>query len=553
MNSKRKSRILIALSFIILLGVPSYPVRGLTVGSNVNVIQTGSLNTGDQNKLQQNEPTIAIDPTDSNILVSGANDYRRSRFVTPASVWMGYYRSTDAGASWTNSLIPGFPGDSSSAGLASPVHGLGGASDPVVAFDSSGNAYFSMIAFNSAGFPDTPGPLQENGVFVAKYTNDGATYSFTSKVSFNPASLGIFDDKEWIAVDTGSSSSFQGNVYTCWTRFIGFSVPAQGLFGGNRIMFSASTDGGVTYSNPQIVSDRGREGSILNQDCQISVAPDGKVYVAWVTFGSGSNWQPTPDGISIVKSTDGGAHFSKPTTAVTYSPVPRNNGASDCCGVFAWRTARTFGLAVDTNGVIYMAYMGDNDPAANFDSSGNIVLSNVDSDVYVGKSTNGGSSFTVTDITANNVQSGSDGNEVFPSIATAGTRVDIAYYTNVNDPNPSDDNQPSLATNVGGPGPEAITDVYYSYSTDGGNTWSSVKVTDSVGDQRNTSWPMFRSGTLAFHGDYLGIASVGNTIHIIWTDDRDVSFIDPNTSTPSVEADSSGNRDQNIYTSTVTL
>ncbi len=554
MNSKRIPGI-IAASFLLLIMASSNTAHGLVVGANVNVIQLGALNNGDQNKLQQNEPTISIDPASTNVLAAGANDYRRSRFVTPASVWMGYYRSTNGGGSWTNELVPGFPGDSSPAGLASPAHGLGGASDPVVAFDSSGNLYFNFIAFNSAGIPpptDTPGPLQENGVFVAKYTGDGASYAFTSTVDFNPASVGIFDDKNWIAVDTSSSSAFQGRVYTCWTGFLGFAPPPTSLFGGDRIMFSFSSDGGVTYSKPQIVSDRGQQGSILNQDCQIAVSADGTVYVSWVTFASGGQFQPTATGVSVAKSTDGGKHFSKAVVAATFSAIPRNNGIRDCCAVFGFRTARTDSLAVDSSGIVYITFMGDSNPAPNFDSSGNVILANIDSDAFVSKSTDGASTFTTTNITANNVQSGLDGNEVFPAITTAGTRIDVAYYTNVNDPNPSDDNQPSLAINAGGPGPEALIDVYYSFSTNGGTTWTPVQVTDSIADQKNANWPMFVRGTLPFHGDYISIASVGNTVHIIWTDNRDVVFNDPNLATSAVEADNLGNRNQNIYTATVT-
>jgi len=39
---------------------------------------------------------------------------------------------------------------------------------------------------------------------------------------------------------------------------------------------------------------------------------------------------------------------------------------------------------------------------------------------------------------------------------------------------------------------------------------------------------------------------------MVWTDNRDVIFTDPNTGTANVEANNTGNRDQNIYISTVT-
>ena len=122
----------LALAFVLLTTSGILPASALTVSANVNVIQPGSLNSGDQNHLQQNEPWITIDPANTNVLVTGANDYRRSRFLpvgVPTSIWMGYYRSTNGGGAWTNDLVPGFPGDNTPQGLASPAHGLAGASD----------------------------------------------------------------------------------------------------------------------------------------------------------------------------------------------------------------------------------------------------------------------------------------------------------------------------------------------------------------------------------------------------------------------------------------
>ncbi len=543
----------LALSFVLLTLSGILPASALTVGANVNVIQPGTLNSGDQNHLQQNEPWITIDPANTQVLVAGANDYRRSRFLpagVPRTIWMGYYRSTNGGGAWTNDLVPGFPGDTTPQGLASPASGLGFSSDPIMAFDLNGNLFYSFIAFNSNGFPDAPGPLLENGVFVAKYVSNGATYSSTATVDFNGASLGLFDDKNFLAVDTQSGSPFAGQVYTCWTRFIGSAPPPTSLFGGDRIMFSFSSNGGQSFSQPQAVSNGGQQGSILNQDCSIAVGPDGTIYLAYVTFASNNLFGPTSTGVSLVKSTDGGKHFTNPVQAASFSAVPRSdNSGRDCCGIFGFRTARTEQVAVDPSGVVYVTYFADTNPAPNFDSSGNVILANINADVFVAKSIDGGSSFTTTNITAGNVQGGQDHDEVFPAIATVAGRIDVAYYTDVNDPNPADNNQPSLALNAGGPGPQALIDVYYSFSTNGGASWTAVKVTDVTS---NANWPMFVRGTIPFHGDYIGIASTGNTIHIAWTDNRNVVFTDPNLSTPAVEANNTGNRDQNIYTATIT-
>src|SRR5437016_1334745 len=54
---------------------------------------------------QQNEPSVAVDPHDTNVVAAGANDYCTT--PTAGDVWAGSYRSTDGGATWHDSLVPG--------------------------------------------------------------------------------------------------------------------------------------------------------------------------------------------------------------------------------------------------------------------------------------------------------------------------------------------------------------------------------------------------------------------------------------------------------------
>src|SRR6266540_3848168 len=83
---------------------------------------------------QQNEPTAAVNPLDHGRMTAGANDYCAVQTVGDA--WAGFYYSSNGGASWTNSLLPGYRTDTSTAGQASPLFGfVGGAGDPVQAWD----------------------------------------------------------------------------------------------------------------------------------------------------------------------------------------------------------------------------------------------------------------------------------------------------------------------------------------------------------------------------------------------------------------------------------
>jgi hypothetical protein len=72
---------------------------------------------------QQNEPTAAVDPLNPMHMTAGANDYCPVQTITDA--WAGFYYSSNGGGSWTNSLLPGYPTDTSVAGQASPLYRLG--------------------------------------------------------------------------------------------------------------------------------------------------------------------------------------------------------------------------------------------------------------------------------------------------------------------------------------------------------------------------------------------------------------------------------------------
>jgi hypothetical protein len=65
---------------------------------------------------RQNEPAVAVDPRNTNILIGSSNDYCGVFYVSingvPAAlgpIWLGYYRSENGGASFQSSLVPGYP------------------------------------------------------------------------------------------------------------------------------------------------------------------------------------------------------------------------------------------------------------------------------------------------------------------------------------------------------------------------------------------------------------------------------------------------------------
>src|SRR3954453_15207196 len=267
---------------------------------------------------RQNEPSVAVDPRNTSVLLGSSNDYCGvyNRGVLAGAVgpiWLGYYRSTNRGESWTSSLVPGYPDDTSPYAALSQAR-TASAGDPVIAWDNHGRVFFgSESSGDPAGTKKTFGD-----VFVARFRNpdgadapdttrDGLEYYGTTVIesgSSAPNLLGKFHDKTSIEVDR-TGGSCDGNVYFSWSRFNGN--------GSNAIYFSRSIDHGVTFSAPMKLTSSFK--SLQFPD--IAVTGNGHVYVTFRTFEASG---PSTDAIAIAKSTDCGKTFAPGQLITTFIP-----------------------------------------------------------------------------------------------------------------------------------------------------------------------------------------------------------------------------------------
>ena len=226
-------------------------------------------------------------------------DQVRAWFGTLLGVaFAGIYFSNDGGATWccASSL------DGSSLGTLIPgVTRLAGgqydaAGDPAVAFDSQGNVYYSGLGFDRTAPPNTV--AVNKGTFDSRGNLKWGPPTFINQ-TVSPSTI---NDKEWIAVDSNPTSPFRDRVYVTWTRFI-FN-PVHGRYVQSPIAVAFSSDGGQTFSDPQLIV-----GNVLyGQGSRPAVGPDGTVYVFW----EGSTRLAALNSIWVVKSTDGGMTWSKP-------------------------------------------------------------------------------------------------------------------------------------------------------------------------------------------------------------------------------------------------
>src|SRR6266487_2539318 len=367
---------------------------------------TSACSTG---RRSQNEPTVAVNPHNTQVAVAGANDYCAQ--IVNGDVWAGYYRSTNGGASWQDSLVPGYPADASAAGVASPVHGTcGAAGDPSQAFDRDGRLFYAFICFNRAK------PVN-GGVFVARYTGDGAAYDRTVLVKRGTPSgqflTGLFQDKINLTVDQ-TAGRFGGNAYVAWSQYDAFA-PA------NAVLFSRSTDHGLTFSGPIRVTPVALgTGSFAD----LAVGPDGAVYLTFLTYPSPSN--PATD-VWLSKSTNGGASFGPPahvaTIAIYDSSQFSGNGASDCgdgpftcpSGLSYSRFTSAPAVAADSTGV-HVTWNGE--------------LANGQSKVFVRSSPDG----TNWPAPAQTLDTVPMGHQWTPDIASDAGVIRIVFYDSRRDP-----------------------------------------------------------------------------------------------------------------------
>lgn len=192
------------------------------------------------------ETHIAVNPKNPLNFIAGDN-----RSVISSS---NVYVTTNGGVNWSNISTSISQGD------------------PVFAFDSLGNAYYTVL---------------NNGVRVWKSTNGGLSWTSLGNAFSNSSA-----DKQWVACDQ-TAGPYSNYIYLTYTDFSVTPAP---------IRFYRSTNGGTSWSSPIQLSSASSQGS------NIAVGPDGRVVVCWSQGGSACKY-----------STDGGATFSSQVQAASFT------------------------------------------------------------------------------------------------------------------------------------------------------------------------------------------------------------------------------------------
>jgi hypothetical protein len=350
------------------------PILGAVPSQNINMVSGTQFPGGDPYLQRQNESSMAVSSRNPQHLLAGANDYRSVDIPFPpdqgketGDAWLGVFTSIDGGQTWSSTLLPGYPQDTSATGTASPLHQFQAATDPTVRAGTHGLFYYSGLVFDR-------GTQAPSGVFVATFQDQnnkangagaiqdpkdtsqkghpsGNPFLYLNATLIDTGTSGQFNDKPWIAVDVprpGRTATCKvngktiqsGYVYVFYTVFLG-----DGSSPHSQIRETTSKDCGVTWSKYQKLS----QSFPLDQGTVATIDPGtGTVYVVWRQISSNGG----PDAILYSYSTDGGNSFLA-GTAYTF-PAGQSFDESSDGGTF--READLPTATVDGSGRVWVAF-----------------------------------------------------------------------------------------------------------------------------------------------------------------------------------------------------
>ncbi len=459
------------------------------------------------NANEQDEPTIAVNPTNTDNVVVGNHERQGPAF--PAGILCVSQASTDGGATWgSHNAMP-------LQGPVFPATGGHSCSDSVLAADNNGNFYFSYLDLYRF-----TAPLRVD-VLVAKSTNGGASFpSFTVVAQGAGSGAGAEDpDKQWIEVDRSPQSPHQGNIYVTYSDFSTLTIK-----------FRKSTDGGASFqpsptSFGTVVSDVGFQTFSAPYACgadtcldvttrymqgsNIAVGANGDIYVAYgdftetetfdLTTGAFANAQMNAAKIMVAKSTDAGATWTRTVARDMCSPAPCRSAGTDShetknTPVFRVGTIPFIGAGPNGK-LVYVTWAEWNSVTFSFDPPTNRDFAVSDGETRFARSTDGGATWEPA-IRVNDDAGTAD--QFFPALVVSpyGTIQEIWADRRL-DPSGVD------------------YDIFYATSTNNGKTFSTnTPVTTTASNPRGTN----------FVGDYIDIdgASGAMKVHAVWTDRRNV-------------------------------
>jgi hypothetical protein len=413
----------------------------------------------------QNETPLAVNPRDPNNLITGSNDWNYNDGCAVNA-------SFDGGKSWTptlpNGFVPGvtkYTNDPNVPGTG--AYDFGG--DPAVAFGPDGTAYFACFGYQGS----TPYGV---ALLLSRSTDGGRTWlsggsgqrlALVSAFQGNGkarGSTGQFPDHDAIHVAN------DGTIYVTWAQFTGNSSHSP-------VYVATSTNGGRSFGLPVAVTS----GSVRSDQDQ-RIVTDPRTGVAYLTFDN-SIQGGKGTAMYVSTSANRGQSWSAPALVGTFQnpvcifpPYCFNITGAQFRGPGSYPVP-----ALDpTRNRLYVAY----------------------TDIIGARA-----QILLTSASLNDLTRWSTPQVVAPG---AGDRINVEMSIE-----PQTGRIDLMANDRSWTG-NALFDVTYFGSGDGGQSWSVQRVTKSAWDPSQFGVPD-GAGIRPFIGDYDGIISLPTSVGMTWT------------------------------------
>jgi hypothetical protein len=405
------------------------------------------------------EPQVAVNPRNPDNVIGV---FQEDRWTDGGAHGLLAAVSFNGGGSYINDWAE-FSACSDIAATPEREH-LPRATDPWVSFDHAGRAY-------QVGLPIIDGSLTGESAITASYSTDSGLH-WSAPVDItrdDPATdPGVFNDKQSITADP----AIDGRAYVTWIQGnlpgenISFAKLSHAFSYRGQPMFSRTVDGGLHWSKPKAMTN----ANLYAQGNQIAVLPDGTLIDVMAILFKGAGVQPNPNGVymAVMRSQDGGLHWTNPTQIAKLGTVGESaDGQPLRVGDYIPD------IAVDRqSGALYVTWADGLGGSTN-----KIVLS---------RSTDGGRHWTAPQIISTHPAAQSFNHAV--AVANDGD-VAVTYY---------DDARNDSASGI-------PTDIYLRHSSDGGANWSAPLLLTSFDF---ATAPVARG---LFVGDYFGLEPIGGT------------------------------------------